>query len=929
MEYGSFSLFHRDTQRMHRDTLRFFILCVSLRKIFANLCGIKFNMNLYHLYGLIFLFINLNVFGQNQEDKIYNAVDSFTAHPSAKALQNLTNTEADFWRNPKPKTKDEFLAIVVLNCNKAYYENQFGQTQNAISSYEKAWQIYQKQKLSNYDIIEFCLKPLGNLYTVLGDYDSAENTIKQYFFIVNTSKNYPDAQKQKFAAILNLSNVYQSSGKISLAIEVLENTLKTEQLSNSQKGILLNNLGNNYLLSSTGNLMRPEIYQSAKNAFDSAVKYLKDEKDQSETLSNSYRNLATLNRQREKYEIADSYLDKAEKLLLQTKNQQPRKLAKLYYEKALLLFDERKYDESIKPISAVFKVLIPNYNSKDIFPNQNQLYAETVLMDAIDLQAEILQLKQPKKALKAFELSFYIEDLLMNSLVYENSKIISQLRSRNRTEKCISIYSNLYETERKIQYLEEAFQLSERTKSGILQRYRSNIKNASVKEKQLLQELQNLNNAILKEQQKVDLADISKINQLIKKQNESMLSLKKIQSENQDYLPENCDLKALFSKLENDKAMMVYYFMGFENQYYFTLQNNQIQLNRLNTTHTSIPKIVRFVDYFNEANAITNDIFGYNKCGKEVFDILKLPNNSVYQNLIIVPDGILNFLPFEALITQESKTTNFAKMHYLLNDFRITYNTSANIYLNSKTVSKSEKTVLGVFPVFEKTTFELSYSKKELESIRSNFKGKYLENSNAIFSNFKNDAANYSILHLSTHASSGDIETPASIKFYDQEILYSELYNLHINPDLVVLSACETGIGKLYKAEGAMSIARGFQFAGAQNLLFSLWKVNDFTTSVFMSDFYKNVKNDVSYFEANSNAKLEYLNDKSIPNAKKSPYYWSSFVYYGSISTEEKSGNYIYYVISFLIVIGLFLVFNQYRKWKIFTRFSKKRNIKK
>lgn len=886
-------------------------------------------MNLYRLYGLIFLFINLNVFGQHQEDKIYNAIDSFIAHPSAEALQNLTAAEADFWKNSKPKTKDELLAIVVLNCNKAYYENQFGQTQNAISSYEKAWQLYQKQKLGDYDIIEFCLKPLGNLYTVLGDYDSAENTIKQYYFIVNTAKNYPDAQRQKFAAILNLSNVYQSSGKISSAIELLENTLKTEKLSNLQKGILCNNLGNNYWLGSKQLLLIKNSSDNAEKAFESSIKFLQNEKGQSETLSNSYRNLASMNRQWHRFDIADSYMQKAEKLFLETKNQQPRKLAKLYYEKALLFFDERKYDESTKQILAVFKTLIPNYNSKNTLPNQNQLYAETVLVDAFDLQAEILKLKDPKKALKAFELSFYIEDLLMNNLIYENSKILMQLRSRNRTEKCITIYDELFKKEGKTKYLEEAFQLSEKTKSGILKGYRSNIKNASAEEKQLLQELQNSNNAILKEQQKGDLAAISKINQLIKKQNESMLLLKKIQSENQNYLPENCDLKALFSKLENDKAMMVYYFMGSEKLYYFTLQNNKIVLNHVNISHLGIPRIAQFIDYFNSPDAITNDISGYNRSGKAAYDLLNLPTNFTYKNLIIVPDGILNFLPFEALITQESNTTNFAKMHYLLNEFKIAYNTSANIYLNSKSVSKSKKTVLGVFPVFEKTPFELRYSKKELESIRSNFKGKYLENSNAKFANFKSDAPNYAILHLSTHASSGDIETPASIKFYDQEILYSELYNLRINPDLVVLSACETGIGKLYKAEGAMSIARGFQFAGAKNLLFSLWKVNDFTTSVFMSDFYKNVKNDVPYFEANANAKLEYLSDKSIPNAKKSPYYWSSFVYYGSISTEEKSGNYIYYAISFLIVIGLFLIFNPYRKWKIFTRFSKKRITKK
>ena len=661
-------------------------------------------MNLYNLYGLIFLFLSLNLSAQSQEDKIYNAVDVLVAKPSAKALQNLNQIESAFWKNSKPKTKDELLAIVVLNCNKAYYENQFGQTEKAIASYEKAWQIYQKNKLSDYDIIEYCLKPLGNLYTVLGDYDSAENTIKQYFFIVNTAKNYPDSQKQKFAAILNLSNVYQSSGKISLAIELLENTLKTEKLSNSQKGILLNNLGNSYWLGSKQIVSIRNSPDNAEKAFESSIKYLKNEKDQLETLSNSYRNLASMNRQWQRFEIADSYMQKAEKLFLATTNRQPRKLAKLYYEKALLLFDEEKYDESAKQIQAIFKILIPNYNSKNILPNQNQLYAETVLIDVLDLQAEILELKQLTKALQAFELSFYIENLLMNSLIYENAKIIAQLRSHDRTEKCISIYDRLYQKEGKIKYLEEAFKLSERTKAGILQRYRSDIKNASAEEKQFLHQLQSLNNAILKEQQKGDLANISNINSAIKKQNEMMLSLKKVQSENPNYIPEKCDLKALFSKLEKDKAIMVYYFMGFENQYCFTLQNNRISLNRLQVGDGKIYSIIHFINYFNDSNSITNDISGYNHSGKIAYDLLKLPYNSVYQNLIIVPDGILNFLPFDALITQESSTTNFAKMHYLLNNFKVAYNTSATTYLNSKPISNSKKNSFRSFSHFRKNS---------------------------------------------------------------------------------------------------------------------------------------------------------------------------------------------------------------------------------
>ena len=864
--------------------------------------------------------LTLNVFGQNPltlEDKIYNAVDVFVSNPTAEGLQNLAKTETYFWKNTKPKTKNELLAIVVLNCNKAYYENQFGRVNQAISSYEKGWQIYQKHQLSNYDIIEYCLKPLGNLYTLMGDYDNAENTIKQYYFIAETEKN----QVQKIAAILNLSNVYQNTGRVNEAIDLLEKTIKTEKLSAVQKGNLFNNLGNNYVLSYRQPTFFPSnMIKKLESSYLSAIQLLKSDKTQTETLANCYRNLSSLNLQWQKMELANSYFEKAKNYFFASPNISSRKLAKFKYEEANLLFQQQKYSESSILIKAVFKILIPNYfNQKNILPNPNSLYAETVLLDALDLQAQIFtEQNQPKKALEAYALSFQIEDLFSNLLVYENSKIINQIRIRNRTEKCISIYDFLYKKENKIAYIESAFQLSERTKSGVLKSYLSDKKTASREEKLYLEQLQNWNNKIVKEQQKGDLANISKINEAIKKQNELMLLLKSKRAKKAETAQTEFNIQELYSKLEKDKAIMVEYFSGFEKMYVFTLANQRIKLDFYWDNHTATPRIMSFLDYFSDANKITDDISGYNHYGNSLYKMLKLPTNITYQNLIIIPDGILNFLPFEALITRESSTTNFAQMHYLLNDFRIAYNNSATFYLSfdklRMTNRNDKKTVLGIFPIFEKTNYELTFSKNEMQSIKNDFDGKYFKNSNATFDNFKMNASNYSILHLSTHATSGDTETPASIKFYDREILYSELYNLDINPDLVVLSACETGIGKLYKSEGAMSVARGFQFAGAQNLLFSLWKVNDYTTSVFMADFYANIKNGSSYLEANHQAKLDFLNDKSVPNTKKSPYYWSAFVYYGGIETAEKPTNYSFYILGLLLLIGLFLDYKHFRK---------------
>ncbi|GEL10696.1 CHAT domain-containing protein [Flavobacterium glycines] len=871
-------------------------------------------------YFILLLITQLS-FGQTLtlEDKIYNTVDTFVANPNEENLKKLESFSKNI--STTAKNKNELMSLVVLYCNKAYYENQYNQLQKAVSSYETAWKIYQKNQLKNYDIVEFCLKPLGNLYTIIGDYDNAENTIKQYYYIATQQKN----QQQQYAAVLNLSNVYQNSGKIDLAIDILEKTIQTEKLSKTQKGMLLNNLGNSYVLSYKKPFpptlpLRNIFFEKLENCYKDAIQLLQSDKTQTETLANSYRNLATLNSQWQKFELANSYFEKAKNYFYATPNLSSRKIAQFKFEEASLLFQQQKLKESATAVTTVFKILIPNYsNKKSVLPNQKSLYSETTLLDALDLKAAIFSKQnQPKKALDAYQLAFHVEELLANMMIYENSKIINQNRVRLRTEKCIAIYDLLYQKEQKQSYIEAAFQLAEQSKTDVLRSYLSQNKTISRKQKLHIEQLQKWSNIILKEQQKGELANIVTINEAIEKQNGLMLTLKQFRAENNTSEKETIEAKALLAKLEKDKAMMIEYFSGFEKMYFFTLTNKNIHLNHFsNNAHSSV-KIFQFIDYFNNPNAIIDNIKDFNYYGKVAYNLLQLPKKSNHQNLIIIPDGILNFLPFEALITEESNTTNFAQMHYMLNDFNIAYENSAQFYLspNQKNTNQ-EKTVLGIFPVFENTPYTLTYSKDELHSIQKNFKGKYFQNAAATFENFKSNAADYSILHLSTHADAGDLVTPASIKFYDQDILYSELYHLNLNPDLVVLSACETGIGKLFKGEGSMSIARGFQFAGAQNLLFSLWKVNDYTTSVFMDSFYQNIKNGQSYLEANANAKRDFLKNPNISNAKKSPYYWSAFVYYGTI--EKKENSLLYYttiILGIVVAIALIWLLIRYKNEK-------------
>lgn len=841
-------------------------------------------------FGLLLLLTQFT-FAQT-ENTIYNAIDNFVASPTFFNLEKLTFLEKKL--SIQAKSKPELLALVILNCNKGYYENQFGNSNQAIKTYEKSWRIFQNNKLKNYDIIEFCLKPLGNLYTKIGDYDSAENTIKQYYFIANQTEN----KNQKIAAILNLAIVYQSSGRREASTNLIIKSIKEEKLTTIEKSLLLNNLATNYILN--------QEFEKAKTVILKLILNLKNVRNQEIMLSNAHRNLASIYLNKNDLNSARIQFNLGEKYLFESKAASFRDLLKCSLEEVHLLLKEKNYSKCEKKINLILQQLLPNFDpKKQSFPNKNILYGETTLLDVFDALAEVkTSQKLYEEAIKTYELSFHVQELLQTQLVYENSKIINQIETRVRTEKCLNIYQLLFKKTKNKQFIENAFLLSEKSKSAVLNASMEVNSKISMAQNKTIEKLQTATNAIILEQQKQENANVFKINKYIVEQNKSMLALKELQIEDKNYYVENLKTADLFEKLSLDKANLVSYFAGENFLYCFKVIDNEIEMLILEKNN----KIDIFLNYFTNSDAISDDISGFSKASFNLFQYLKLEFISKRKNLIIIPDGKLNFFPFEALLTEESKSKNFSQLPYFIKKFEVSYNNSISFYLKNTKKNQSKTNVFGVFPIFKNSIESLPYSQTELKAIQGNFKGVFLENNNATFSNFQKSSNQFNILHLSTHASSGDVFEPATIRFYDKEVLYTELYNLNINPDLVVLSACETGIGKWYKGEGSMSVARGFQFAGAQNLLFSLWKVNDFTTSKLMTNFYANLKKHKAFSENIHKAKLDFLADTSISNLKKSPYYWAPFVYYGSIQAENNN----YWICSglFLCFLGLlYLVF--------------------
>jgi len=186
--------------------------------------------------------------------------------------------------------------------------------------------------------------------------------------------------------------------------------------------------------------------------------------------------------------------------------------------------------------------------------------------------------------------------------------------------------------------------------------------------------------------------------------------------------------------------------------------------------------------------------------------------------------------------------------------------------------------------------------------------GKTVEGKGATSSSFLSKAQQCRILHLATHACI-DEENPELNKIYfaGDYIAGADLNNLKLNAELAVLSACNTGSGKLVKGEGVMSLSRGFILSGCPSTLMSLWAVDDCTTSQIMLGFYQHLKKGLSKDAALRQAKLDHLSTADKVNSH--PYYWAAFVHSGNADPMQFSGLLAEYKWLILFLAGLFLYF--------------------
>lgn len=363
------------------------------------------------------------------------------------------------------------------------------------------------------------------------------------------------------------------------------------------------------------------------------------------------------------------------------------------------------------------------------------------------------------------------------------------------------------------------------------------------------------------------------------------------------YEGQSVSLSSVKSKIKAIDAVLVEYFWGFEHIFALVVTPDSARFYQLGESSRFSEEVSKYVGLFGgKTNQYSGEaVAEFSTLSNSLYKLLLQPfreQMSGRKRLIIVPDGPLMQVPFETLVTGTGEAYN--RLPYLLNDHIVSYVFSASQLVAVQQIPKSNPSLLAFgftggaelrYP--SDTAIEISGSETELIALSNKFPdGTFLYGAGVTEKNFKERAANFDLIHLAVHGS-GDTGEDYSATLYfrdkdgpeDGRLYWYELYNLNLKASLAVLSSCESGIGKTYRGEGMLSMANAFTFAGCDNIVMGLWKVDDQVSVKLMDKFYSSLLDGMAIDEALAIAKRAYL--ASADQVSANPKLWGSLVAYG------------------------------------------------
>jgi CHAT domain-containing protein len=793
-----------------------------------------------------------------------------------------------------------------VNLASCYLQN--GDMEKARSYYENSDRIFQKLKMINTPEYESLLINLASFYIENNDYIKAREYNDKSFKIATKELN-------DYIKWISRGVIYNELKDYKRSLECYYTALKVMERDHgpnySGKEQIYNNLGTVYL-----NLNE---HDKALDCFEHSKMII---------IKNSGKNNASysmcLNM------IGQTYLKKNEnasdlnKFLANKKRNTITALE--YYQQALCAvspgYTSVDYTENPKIENAIDKtqLLVSLKNKAEALYELSELEEKAGNTESC--------IKHLNDALTTYQLSTKVIHLIRTGFINQESRLFLAENEHSVYTGAVNASVHLFELTKGKKQFEQAFEFSERSRSTD---FLTMVRNTRAKqfggmpdsllqkETELKSEIEAYKSFVFKETSNVN-PDLQKVDLWKAKIFDLEKSYSKLISVFEKEYPKYYDFKyadpivtldEVQSKLKPREAMLEYVVKEPSNGkdgkiIAFLITNNKYQIYNQDIDSTFENSVNLFLQFLKNKSVFKTgkkDYIQYSTNAYKLHKLLISPFSKQVEGyqLVIIPDGKLSYLPFDAFLTVSPDTSkmDFRGLKYLVYDHAISYSYSATLlYYYFNRDKQANKALAAFVPRYDGSVIDLNMGNNQREQffplpganlevagITKLINGQVFKEDEATEGNFKARAGNYDILHLAMHTVIND-----SLPMYSK-LLFSpgkngegsldtyEVYNMSLKSRMTVLSACNTGTGRLQKGEGVMSLARAFLYAGCPAIVMTLWSVEDESSANLMIDFYKNLLSGYSKDEALRKAKIKHI--RLADPLKAHPYFWLGYVSIG------------------------------------------------
>jgi len=790
---------------------------------------------------------------------------------------DATQTAINVLNSGNKNYKARFLQLVNCYGNLAYYFDALGLMEEKQNVYDSCINISISHKIVSEPLLDVIESRTAELVK-LGDYDHCiriarvGESMAEEAGLTN-SYSYKKININKLNALIELDRLDEAQTELSKRIQFYELARDTSYL-----GISLIQQGN--IMRRKGNFSRALDFYNSSYVYNKAAN----------NLSGCASSLNSIG-----FVYSDKLHDTRSALLyfqLALRYNDPSESLSILDNVANLYAYTNEFDSSLHYFSRALETALPGMTEYSMLDSLDRLlsynkaeYVITLCLDKADVWMKWYQADSQKAYLDSALSIFHRTDLALDILRRNYAGNISKLFWRNNTHR---LYEHAIEASQRSGNLDAAFYYFEKSRAALLnealvdQRWlgAENIARETALKKDLLYLQRNL--ALLAD----SLPRFKTLQQEIYSKTQELVQLQRdIKVKNPIFYQNFLDtsmvrLQDFKNLLQLNDQWMVEVFTGDSAMYILTLTRTSGWIKKLDRQEYN-RLALSYISYLENPTAMNGHFQDFQETSGHLYKFIFGQGSLPAGRMIISQDA--QYFPFEALIN----SANVSGPHYLVEDYPMSYTYSARYLMSNLafTTKSGGEQFLGFAPVQfgSQKLADLPASDVSLKKL-GNFFGdaNLLVGPKATRNQFMDQFYRYNIIQLYTHGADSGMTGEPVIYFADSALFLSDLIGDE-KPltRLIVLSACETGTGKLYRGEGIFSFNRGFAALGIPSSITNLWSVNNEATYKITELFYQYIAKGIPTDIALQKAKQEYLH--SANGEMKLPNFWAAPILVGNI----------------------------------------------